>query len=100
MDDGERWRAIRTWAITVELPSTEAHPNWSNDLSDLLSGFNALSVPLDDDSSGDGLRSAGRFVPMDESKLLSGCIPYESATMAATGPYVWILLLDYGLVSS
>jgi hypothetical protein len=94
MGDSERWRAIRARAIGVEFPSTEVDPDCSNDLSDLLSGSNALSLPFDDDSSGDGLRSDVQFVPMDKSKLLSGCISYElqSATMAPTGPYVRILL--------
>jgi hypothetical protein len=111
MDDDERSRAIRTWAIRVELPSTEAYPDCSNDLSDLLSGSNALSLPFDDDSSGDGLRPAVQSVPMDESKLLSGHIPDElqSATMAPTGPYVQILLncrlacrlsCSYGFIAS
>lgn len=83
MDDNWRWRAIRVRANRVQLRSTAV----------LLSESNVRSVPLDD-SSEDGLRPAIRSVPIDESKLLSGCIPDElqSATMVATGLNVQILL--------
>jgi hypothetical protein len=93
MDDNWRWRAIRVRANRVELRSTAVDPNGSNGLSNLLSESNVRSVPIDD-SSEDGLRPAIRSVPIDESKLLSGCIPDElqSATMVATGLNVQILL--------
>jgi hypothetical protein len=48
MDDNGRWRAIRVRAIRVELRSTAVDPSGSNDLSNLLSGSNVRSVPIDE----------------------------------------------------